>query len=104
MRSVATAMGIDIVDAEKHATGIFDARGTLGVSREVPVGVQEISIVAELQIDGGESTLATSAAAALDERDRLSISGSPTHPAKGAKASPGPSRRMRREVTSPGVR
>jgi hypothetical protein len=35
MRSVATATGIDVVDAELHASGIFDARGTLGISRDV---------------------------------------------------------------------
>jgi uncharacterized OsmC-like protein len=58
MRSVATAMSIDIVDAELHATGMFDARGTLGVSRDVPIGVQEISIVAELQTDADDATLA----------------------------------------------
>jgi uncharacterized OsmC-like protein len=58
MRSVATAMGIDIVDAELHATGMFDARGTLGISRDVPIGVQEISVVAELQTDADEATLA----------------------------------------------
>ena len=58
MRSVATAMGIDIVDADLHATGIFDARGTLGISRDVPIGVQEVSIVAELQTDADEATLA----------------------------------------------
>ncbi|HTI74632.1 MAG TPA: OsmC family protein [Mycobacterium sp.] len=58
MRSVATAMGIDIVDAELHATGMFDARGTLGVSRDVPIGVQEISVVAELQTDADDATLA----------------------------------------------
>jgi uncharacterized OsmC-like protein len=57
MRSVATAMGIDIAGAELHATGMFDARGTLGVSRDVPIGVQEISIVAELQTDVDEATL-----------------------------------------------
>jgi len=57
MRSVATAMGIDIVDAELHATGMFDARGTLGVSRDVPIGVQEISIVAELNTDADDATL-----------------------------------------------
>jgi uncharacterized OsmC-like protein len=57
MRSVATAMGIDIVDAELRATGMFDARGTLGVSRDVPIGVQEISIVAELQTEADDATL-----------------------------------------------
>ena len=58
MGSVATAMGIDIVDAELHATGMFDARGTLGVSRDVPIGVQEISVIAELQTDADDATLA----------------------------------------------
>jgi uncharacterized OsmC-like protein len=58
MRSVATAMGIDIVDAELHATGMFDARGTLGIARDVPIGVQEVSIVAELQTDADDATLA----------------------------------------------
>jgi len=36
MRSVATAMGIDVVSAKLEATGMFDARGTLGMSRDVP--------------------------------------------------------------------
>jgi uncharacterized OsmC-like protein len=58
MRSVATAMGVDIVGAELHATGAFDARGTLGISRDVPIGVQDISIVAELQTDADDVTLA----------------------------------------------
>jgi len=58
MRSVATAMGIDISGAELRATGMFDARGTLGLSREVPVGVQQISIDAELHADADDATLA----------------------------------------------
>jgi uncharacterized OsmC-like protein len=58
MRSVATAMGVDIVSADLHATGMFDARGTLGIVRDVPIGVQDISIVAELQTDADDATLA----------------------------------------------
>src|SRR4051794_9809642 len=58
MRSVATAMGVDIIGAELRATGMFDARGTLGISRDVPVGVQEINIVAELQTDADDPTMA----------------------------------------------
>jgi uncharacterized OsmC-like protein len=58
MRSVATAMGIDIAGAQLRATGMFDASGTLGISRDVPIGVQEISIVAELQTDADDATLA----------------------------------------------
>jgi uncharacterized OsmC-like protein len=57
MRSVATAMGIGIVDATLHATGAFDARGTLGTSRSVPIGVQDIEIVAELQTEADDATL-----------------------------------------------
>jgi hypothetical protein len=40
MRSVATAMGIELRGATLRADALFDARGTLGVSREVPVGIQ----------------------------------------------------------------
>jgi uncharacterized OsmC-like protein len=58
MRSVATAMGIDLVDAVLHATGAFDARGTLGISREVGIGVQDVKIVAELRTDADDATLA----------------------------------------------
>jgi len=58
MRSVATAMGVDIIGADLRATGMFDARGTLGISRDVPVGVQEISIIAELQTDADDPALA----------------------------------------------
>jgi uncharacterized OsmC-like protein len=58
MRSVATAMGIDVAGAELRATGLFDARGTLGISRDIPVGVQEIGIEAELETDADDATLA----------------------------------------------
>lgn len=58
MRSVATAMGIDIVAADLRATGAFDARGTLGISRDVPIGVQDVTIVADLQTDADDATLA----------------------------------------------
>lgn len=58
MRSVATAMGIDIRGASLRAEGMFDARGTLGISRDVPVGVQNIQVVAVLDTDAGEDVLA----------------------------------------------
>ena len=57
MRSVATAMGIDVVSAKLEATGMFDARGTLGMSRDVPIGVQDVSVVAELETDADDATL-----------------------------------------------
>src|ERR687894_501963 len=58
MRSVATAMGIDIRAAALRASTEMDARGTLGVSREAEVGLGDIEVVAELDTDADESTLA----------------------------------------------
>ncbi|MGA9103608.1 OsmC family protein [Aeromicrobium sp.] len=58
MRSVATAMSIDIVSAELTADGMFDVQGTLGISRDVPVGVQDIKVVAVLETDADDAALA----------------------------------------------
>ena len=58
MRSVATAMSIDIDSAELSVDGMFDVQGTLGISRDVPVGVQDINIVAVLQTEADDATLA----------------------------------------------
>jgi uncharacterized OsmC-like protein len=66
LRSVATAMGIDIRGAMLHAEGHFDARGTLGVSRDTPVGAQGIQLVAELDTDADDQALER--LAALTER------------------------------------
>jgi uncharacterized OsmC-like protein len=57
MRSVATALGIDIRAATLRADGEFDARGTLGVSRDVPVGMVNVSFVAELDTDADDAAL-----------------------------------------------
>jgi uncharacterized OsmC-like protein len=66
MRSVATALGIEIRFARLHAQGQFDARGTLGISRGTPVGVGAVQLVAELNTDSGDQDLAR--LAALTER------------------------------------
>ena len=66
MRSVATALGIDIRSARLHARGQFDARGTLGVARDTPVGVRNIELIAELDTDADDEALAR--LAALTER------------------------------------
>jgi uncharacterized OsmC-like protein len=58
MRSVAIALGIDIRAARLHAKGEFDARGTLGVSRDTPVGVRAIQLVAEVDTDADDQALA----------------------------------------------
>lgn len=57
MRSVATALGIEVRDAQLTARGRMDARGTLGVSREAPVGMQDIEVVADLDTDADDAGL-----------------------------------------------
>ena len=57
MRSVATAMGVEIRSARLTARGDMDARGTLGVSKEAPVGMHDIHVVAEVDTDADDPTL-----------------------------------------------
>ena len=57
MRSVATAMGVEIRSGELRASSEMDARGTLGISREAPVGLGDIAVVAELDTDADDATL-----------------------------------------------
>lgn len=57
LRSVATSMGLSIRSAALSAEGSFDARGTLGLSREVPVGVGPITVTAVLDTDADDETL-----------------------------------------------
>ena len=58
MRSVATALGIDIRSARLRVEGQFDARGTLGVARDAPVGVHNVELLAELDTDADDEALA----------------------------------------------
>ena len=58
LRSVATAMGLEIRAARLVAHAVMDARGTLGVSREVPVGLRQIMVDVELDTDADDRTLA----------------------------------------------
>lgn len=63
LRSVATAMGVDIRAASLRAEGAFYARGTLGVDRSVPVGVTDIVVTCALQTSADDATLQRLAAA-----------------------------------------
>src|SRR6476469_4660616 len=54
LRSVATVMGIDVRTASLRADGVFDARGTLGVDRSVPVGVSDVVVTAVLDTDADD--------------------------------------------------
>jgi uncharacterized OsmC-like protein len=57
LRSVATAMGLEIRGGELSATGVFDARGTLGVDRSAPVGVTDVVVTAVLDTDADDAAL-----------------------------------------------
>lgn len=57
LRSVATAMGMEIRSATLRADGVFDARGTLGLDREVSVGVRDIVVTAEIDAEADNVAL-----------------------------------------------
>ena len=59
MNAVATALGIEVRDAHLEAEGDLDFRGTLGVSKEAPVGFQNIRLKVSLDTDASEEQLAT---------------------------------------------
>jgi uncharacterized OsmC-like protein len=54
LNAVATALGIKLRDASVHAEGDLDFRGTLGVSKEVPVGFQQLRLRFDLDTDASE--------------------------------------------------
>lgn len=58
LRSVATAMGVDVRAAELTAQSAFDARGTLGLDRDVAVGVGAVTVTIEIDTDAGDAALA----------------------------------------------
>ncbi len=66
LRSVATAMGVTIRSGDLHASGAFDARGTLGIDRGAPVGVVDVVVTLDIDTDADDATL--SRLAALTER------------------------------------
>jgi len=59
LNAVATALGIELRDAVLEAEGDLDFRGTLGVAKEAPVGIQNIRLNFKLDTDATEDELAT---------------------------------------------
>jgi uncharacterized OsmC-like protein len=59
LNAVATALGIQLRQATIQADGDLDFRGTLGVSKEVPVGFSQIRLTFDLDTDATEEQLAT---------------------------------------------
>lgn len=59
MAAVSTAMGIELKSAEITAEGDLDFRGTLGVSREVPVGFAALRLRFDIRSDASDEQIAT---------------------------------------------
>src|SRR5262245_51588 len=59
LNAVATALGIKLRDAAVKAEGDLDFRGTLGLSKEVPVGFQNIRLRFTLDTAASEAELDT---------------------------------------------
>ena len=57
LKAVATAIGVGLRDATVHAEGDLDFRGTLGVSKEAPVGFQSIRLRFNLDTDADQEQL-----------------------------------------------
>ena len=57
LRSVATAMGIEMESMSGEARGAFDARGTLGLDRAVPVGISDLEVVFTIDTDATDESL-----------------------------------------------
>jgi uncharacterized OsmC-like protein len=58
LRAVATALSIPLRDATIRAEGDLDFRGTLGVSKDVPVGFKQIRLHFDFDTDATEEQLA----------------------------------------------
>ena len=59
LRAVATALNIPLRSATIRAEGDLDFRGTLGISKDVPVGFKEVRLNFDLDTDAGEDQLTT---------------------------------------------
>lgn len=59
LNAVATAIDVNLRDAEVYAEGDLDFRGTLGVSREAPVGFKSIRLTYKLDTDADSKQIDT---------------------------------------------
>ena len=58
LRAVATSMQIPVSGGAVHAEGDLDFRGTLGVSRDAPVGFSSVRLSFELDTDASDDQIA----------------------------------------------
>ncbi len=59
LKAVATAIGVEIKEGIVKAEGDLDFKGTLGVSKEVPVGFKNIRLKFQLESNATAEQLAT---------------------------------------------
>ena len=59
LKAVATAIGVELRGGKVSAEGLLDFAGTLGVSKEAPVGFENIKLHFDLDTDADEEQLAT---------------------------------------------
>lgn len=59
LRAVSTSIGVEIKDGKVKAEGDLDFRGTLGVSKEVPVGFKSIRLDFSLETNATPEQLET---------------------------------------------
>ena len=59
LKAVATAIEVDLRDATVSAEGDLDFRGTLGVSKEAPVGFRNIRLHFDMDTDADKEQLDT---------------------------------------------
>jgi len=59
LRAVATAIGVDLRGGTVRAEGDLDFRGTLGVSKEAPVGFKDIRLTFDIDTDADAEQMAT---------------------------------------------
>jgi uncharacterized OsmC-like protein len=57
LNAVATAMGVKLSGGRITAAGHWDARGTLGVDRDTPIGLTDITLHFELNTDADPATV-----------------------------------------------
>lgn len=57
LRAVATAFGLEIRNGSVVAEGVLDFRGTLGVSKDCPVGFREIRLKFTIESDADQKLL-----------------------------------------------
>lgn len=58
LRAVATAQGVVLDRVEGRADAVFDARGTLGLARDVPVGIQDLVLTFTVETPATDEQLA----------------------------------------------